>query len=266
MGKHRGKDGRRLDALNTLKSKYGRTLEDVQEYLDGLKEKQRYFEQYEKRRAAAEQDLIEAEREVASASEELSVCRRQISEELAEKIREGLRHLNFLSADLEIAFSRSGTFRRDGYDDIEFLISTNPGEPVRPLAKIASGGELSRIMLAIKALLADKDRTETLIFDEIDTGVSGRTAQRVAEKMEEIGRSHQVLCVTHLAQIAAMADHHFLITKEAEGGSTKTLIDELTEKESVEEIARILGSDGAKDAAMKNAQEMRAAARQKKAG
>ena len=141
----------------------------------------------------------------------------------------------------------------------------NPGQPVRPLTNVASGGELSRIMLAIKTVLADKDDTETLIFDEIDVGISGRTAQKVSEKMALIGRNHQVICITHLAQIAAMADHHFMIEKTVGNLDTTTGIHELTEEESVEELARILGGAKITDAVRENAKEMKTLARQMKA-
>ena len=156
-------------------------------------------------------------------------------------IIEGLSDLNFLDVQFAIQFEPLRQFTALGKDKIEFLISTNPGEPVRSLGKVVSGGELSRIMLAIKTILADKDETETLIFDEIDTGISGRTAQKVSEKMAVIGKSHQVICITHLPQIAAMADYHFEIEKSVENGETTTKIHRLSQEESVNEIARILG-------------------------
>ena len=149
-------------------------------------------------------------------------------------------------------------------DSISFMISTNPGEPVLPLQKVVSGGELSRIMLAIKTLLADKDQTETLIFDEIDTGISGRTAQKVAEKMKVIGENHQVLCITHLPQIASQADGHFLIEKNVENMETTTRIRRLSYKESVEELARMLGGAKITDAVLQNAAEMKDLAQQQK--
>ena len=147
---------------------------------------------------------------------------------------------------------------------MEFRISTNPGEPLRPLMKIASGGELSRIMLAIKTVLADKDEVETVIFDEIDVGISGRTAQKVSEKMMLIGKNRQVICITHLAQIAAMADSHYRIEKQVENGETRTEIRRLSDAESVEELARILSGAEMTDAVMKNAEEMKRLAQAKK--
>ena len=145
----------------------------------------------------------------------------------------------------------------NGRDDVEFMISMNPGEPVKPLAGVASGGELSRMMLAIKAVMADRDEIETLIFDEIDVGISGRTAQKVSEKMAVIGDSHQVICITHLAQIAAMADAHYVIEKTVEKGKTRTGIRLLEDEETTEELARILGGAKITDTVRENAREMK---------
>ena len=153
---------------------------------------------------------------------------------------QGLQDLNFLNVEFEIQFKEREQFSSQGKDSICFLISTNPGEPVRELSRVVSGGELSRIMLAIKTLMADKDDTETLIFDEIDTGISGRTAQKVAEKMAVIGNSRQVLCITHLPQIASQANAHYLIEKNVENMETSTRIRELSYHDSVEELARML--------------------------
>ena len=255
---------KRLDLLNTLKSKYGNTLEDVLAYRDAQLAKQEAFEQFDTRKAEAEAAFVQAETELQRACGELTGARQTVAADLSAKIREELQDLNFLDSRFEIAFAPAGTPHRNGCDEIEFRISTNPGEPLRSFASVVSGGELSRIMLAIKALLAEKDSTETLLFDEIDTGVSGRTAQKVAEKMARIGQSHQVLCVTHLAQLAAMADHHYGIRKDAEDGSTRTHIEELSEAESMEEIARILGGASITGAVRSNAAEMRALALEKK--
>ena len=145
----------------------------------------------------------------------------------------------------------------NGYDEAEFLISTNPGEPVKPLRAVASGGELSRIMLALKTVLADTDEIPTLIFDEVDTGISGRTAQMVSEKLKEISKSHQVICITHLPQIASMADCHFEIAKSVQKGKTVTKIRRLKEEESIDELARLLGGAKITDAVRQNAREMK---------
>lgn len=168
-----------------------------------------------------------------------------------------LQELNFLDVRFEIRICPLDHFTAKGNESVEFFISTNPGEPLRPLARVASGGELSRIMLAIKALLADKDDIETLIFDEIDTGISGRTAQKVSEKMAQIGESRQVICITHLAQIAAMADAHFLIEKRVEGRETRTGIFRLDTEESIQELARILGGARITEHTVESAREMK---------
>ena len=176
---------------------------------------------------------------------------------LAELMKAQLAELNFLDVEFEIAVQRMEEPGADGADDVEFLISTNPGESLKPLGRIASGGELSRVMLAIKTVLADQDSIDTVIFDEIDTGISGRTAQRVSEKLALIGRSRQVICITHLAQLAAMADSHYCIEKQAVNGETQTRIRRLTEEEVPMELARILGGAEITDAVLDNAREMK---------
>ena len=231
----------RLNQLNHLKSKYGKTLEAVLEYGQKQQERLAALQDYDAYLARLEKQTAEKERELEGLCEEASVIRKRYAEVLCAKIRGHLIDLNFLDVEFELEFDRISGYTSGGFDDAEFVISTNPGECVRPLAKIASGGELSRIMLAIKTVLADKDQIETVIFDEIDVGISGRTAQKVSEKMMLIGRSRQVICITHLAQIAAMADTHFRIEKQVSDGGTRTEIRRLTEAESVEELARILG-------------------------
>ncbi len=168
--------------------------------------------------------------------------------------------LNFLDVSFTMEFEDSGKYTANGRDEAEFLISTNPGEPLKPLGKVASGGELSRIMLAIKTILAESDQIETLIFDEIDAGISGRTAQMVAEKMNLIGKSHQIICITHLPQIAAMADQHYLIRKNVVKNVTYSNIILLEEEESVSELARMLGGVKITDTVRESAREMKALA------
>ena len=175
-----------------------------------------------------------------------------------------MQHLNFLDVKFEIDFETTEHYTANGNDKICFTISTNPGEPLRPLAKVVSGGELSRIMLAIKTILADKAEPETLIFAEIDTGISGRTAQKVSEKMAVIGRNHQVICITHLPQIAAMADEHFEIAKKTDHQITRTQIRLLNEEDSALAIARILGGAQITEHTMESAKEMKELARKKK--
>ena len=208
--------------------------------------------------------LRNAEEELKDASSRLSGIRKEQAARMQREIEQGLRELNFEKVQFEICFSQTPDYTAQGTDDIEFRISMNPGQPARPLAEVASGGELSRIMLAIKTVMAKKDDIETLIFDEIDVGISGRTAQKVSEKMALIGGVHQVICITHLAQIAAMADHHYRIEKKVEDGDTRTQISLLLDKEAEEELARILGGAQITDTVMKSAAEMKSLAKEKK--
>ena len=206
--------------------------------------------------------MAASEEKVKKYGKSLSTLRKKQARVLANAIEEGLRDLNFENVQFEIQFSQTKDYTAEGIDEVEFMISLNPGQPLKPLANVASGGELSRIMLAIKAVMAKRDEIETLIFDEIDVGISGRTAQKVSEKMAVIGKGHQVICITHLAQIAAMADHHFLIEKATRGGVTRTEIRKLGAQESVTELARILGGAKITDTVLKNAVEMKELAKQ----
>ena len=248
---------KRLDTINGLKAKYGRTIEDIQEYCLKQKQKLENLDKYEERFHEAEENLKKSREELETVSHKLSVIRQKYSQMLTDKIIEGLKDLNFLDVQFQITFRRRKEYTAGGFDDIEYEISTNPGESLKPLDKIVSGGELSRIMLAIKAILADRDQIETLIFDEIDTGISGRTAQKVSEKMAVIGRCHQVLCITHLPQIAAMADTHFEIEKHQKDNETITEIHPLEGDDSVRELARLLGGAEITQAVFDNAKEMK---------
>ena len=192
---------------------------------------------------------------------ELSQLRKEKAVELTQAIREGLLELNFLDVQFEMRFYQMEQPTANGFDEAEFMISMNPGEPVRALSDVASGGELSRIMLAIKTVLAKKDQVETLIFDEIDVGISGRTAQKVSEKMAVIGKNHQVICITHLAQIAAMADYHYVIEKKVLDGHTRTGIALLNQDDEIKELARILGGAEITETVMQSAKEMKALAK-----
>ncbi len=252
--------GRRLDVLNHLKTKYGRTIGEVLEYLDGQKEKLDRLNHYE---AYLEELKARQEKEyqaLKACAGKISRVRKEGALVLQEKIRQALLDLNFLDVRFEIAFEELAEPSAGGMDRVCFMICLNPGMPLRPLQETASGGELSRVMLAIKSVMADQDAVETLIFDEIDTGISGRTAQKVSEKMNVIAHSHQVICITHLAQIAAMADTHFLIEKEAGSGSAATHIRPLDDTERIQELSRILGGVRVTDAVRESAAEMRALA------
>ncbi len=251
----------RLDDINHLKSKYGNSIDEILDYQQKQNEKLQQMLHYEERKEKLAADLRTAEEKLEASSHNLSEKRRFYSNRLEKEIVKGVEDLNFESVKFKIDFQRLEQYTQNGYDSIEFQISTNPGEKLKSLAKVVSGGELSRIMLAIKTILADKDDTETLIFDEIDTGISGRTASRVAEKMNQIGKNHQVLAITHLPQIAAMADKHFEISKFTEGMKTKTIIQKLSEEESIMELARILGGAKITKAVEENAKEMKELAR-----
>ncbi|MDO4295687.1 MAG: DNA repair protein RecN [bacterium] len=254
----------RLDRIRSLMAKYGGTLERTLESLEEKKQRLHELEHYEERKAEAEQNFREKERQLFDISQKLSQKRKKAAVTLTEKITTALLELNFLDVQFSMQFEQLDHFRADGMDEAEFQISTNSGEPLRPLGKVASGGELSRIMLAIKTVLADTDRIPTLIFDEIDTGISGRTAQRVSEKLNYIAKTHQVICITHLPQIASMADRHFEIKKQTEGSKTVTHIYPLDEKAEILELARLLGGVEITERVLENAREMKALARKKK--
>lgn len=247
----------RLNEINRLKAKYGNSIEEILEYCDKKEERLLKLQDYDAYLAQLQKKVEETEAEVKHYSNQLSLLRKEESVKLAEAIRKGLRDLNFLDTQFEIVFCELGTYTVQGTDEVEFMISMNPGEPVRALGDVASGGELSRIMLAIKSVMAEKDQIETLIFDEIDVGISGRTAQKVSEKMSFIGRNHQVICITHLAQIAAMADAHYAIEKQVEDGVTKSKIFRLSKEQEIEELARILGGAKITDTVMQSAAEMK---------
>lgn len=247
----------RLDKIRSMQAKYGATAQKINEYLSSAVQRMEFLKNYEEEKKKAERDYAEAKSRLNAKCEALSDGRKKCAAEFSKALSAQMVELNFPQAVIEIKFTRAGVYRENGFDDIEILISTNPGEPVKPLAKIASGGELSRIMLAVKNIIADEKNTETLIFDEIDSGISGRTAQKVSEKMASIARGHQILCVTHLAQIAAMADRHFIIEKNVNAGETVTEVRKLDREEEINELARILGGSQISDAARANAEEMK---------
>ena len=254
----------RLDLIRGLEAKYGAGVEQIEKALEEKKKRLEQLEHFDEYRMQLEQQYQKAEKALEAVSAELSAVRQEEAKKLAEKIRAGLIDLNFLDVRFSMEFRRLSHYTVSGFDEAEFVISTNPGEPERSLGQVASGGELSRIMLAIKTVLADSDDIPTLIFDEIDTGISGRTAQRVAEKLAVIARNHQVICITHLPQIASMADCHFEIKKSTDGASTKTRITRLKEDEVVAELARLLGGAQITDAVLQNAREMKELAWQTK--
>lgn len=256
---------KRLDEINHLKSKYGKTITIVLETLAEKEARLAKLQDYDAYLAQLKGKVAEAEKVLRGISTEVSEIRQKYAKTLVTEVTQALQDLNFLDVRFEMQFAQLENYTANGLDDAEFLISTNPGEPVKPLGKVASGGELSRIMLAIKTVLADNDAIETLIFDEIDSGISGRTAQMVSEKMNELGRNHQIICITHLPQIAAMADAHYLIEKSVENSSTVSKICILNEEESINELSRMLGGVEITDKVRESAREMRELAREKKA-
>lgn len=247
----------RLDLLNKLKAKYGKTLEEVLKY---QQEKQRELEKladYDNYRAQLKKQLEHQTDKLRVLSQRVSKIRKKKAQELCSKVKQHLLDLNFLNTDFTMEFKESSHFSQNGTDEVQFMIAANLNEPLRPLQTTASGGELSRIMLAIKTVLADNDNIDTLIFDEIDTGISGRTAQKVSEKMELISKNHQLICITHLPQIAAMADKHFIIEKSVEENRTQTHVRELNKEEEIVELARMLGGVTITETTMKSAKEMK---------
>ena len=254
---------KRLDFINHLKSKYGNSIEQILESYNSKCERIAVLKDYDEYLNQLLSKINHKKQELTQLSDEVSAIRQKESIMLTNAIRQALMDLNFLDVRFTMEF-RKIDFTENGTDEVEFMISTNPGEPLKPLGKVASGGELSRIMLAIKTVLAENDHIETLIFDEIDSGISGRTAQMVSEKMNELGRSHQIICITHLPQIAAMADEHFLIEKSVENETTVSRIHELSEEESVQELARMLGGVEITDTVLENAREMKKMAYMKK--
>lgn len=254
----------RLNLIQRLKTKYGSSIAEILAHQAECQEELEKLDDYENYLSGLRMKLDQAEKELKDLSDKLTTIRRANAAVLQERIKAALIDLNFLDVRFEIHCEPLGHYTENGQDSIEFMISTNPGETVKPLGKVASGGELSRIMLAVKSVLADADAIETLIFDEIDTGISGRTAQKVSEKMAVIAKKHQVICITHLPQIAAMADDHYVIEKSAMEQRTITEIYHLSDDASVGEIARLLGGVEITDAVMQNAREMKNLAQSKK--
>ena len=247
----------RLNTINALKDKYGRTIEEI---LNCCKKKEERLRELENSAQILEEKNAlcqKLEKEIRELADRLTQIRIQTAEDLCGRIRQSLKNLNFLGNRFEADFQRLPEPGENGQDVVNFMIAVNPGEEMHPLQKTASGGELSRIILAVKTCMAEKDKTETLIFDEIDAGISGRTAQKVAENLHLLAKTHQIICITHLAQIAAMSDEHFLIEKNVTDGRTVTTIRRLKEPEIIDELSRILGGIKITGAVRASAQEMR---------
>lgn len=255
----------RLNLVNHLKSKYGKNLEEVLAYKAQGDERLNILDNYERYRSEISDRMGKAKEKLLKLCGSLSDVRKKCAKELGKNLKQALLDLNFEEVKFEIQVRPCPeALAMDGYDEIEFMISTNKGEALKPLDQVASGGELSRIMLAFKTVLADKDDIQTLIFDEIDTGISGKTAWKVSEKLGLLGKNHQVICITHLPQIAAMSDAHFLIEKNAKKDRTVTTIKKIGQEDDLRELARMLGGAEITDAALQNAKEMKELARNTK--
>ncbi|MCR5837144.1 MAG: DNA repair protein RecN [Lachnospiraceae bacterium] len=254
----------RLNLINHLKMKYGNSVEEINSYCEEKRKLVERLTNYETGLSDLNNQIDEVYSEITIMCEKLSKLRSVAAVKLEKQITEALVDLNFLQVEFEIQVTRKDSINENGFDDVEFLISTNPGEPPRELGKVASGGELSRIMLAIKSILAGMDDVGTLIFDEIDTGISGVTAAKVANKLAVISRKRQVICISHLAQIAAMADYHYLIEKNIQNNQTFTNISKLDYDESINELVRISGGETITDSALSHAKEMKELAEETK--
>ena len=245
----------RLDLLYRLSKKYGATEEAMLEFLSNAEEKLNSLTSSEENLEALKEKREEVLLTAQKQAEKLSLCRKETAKKFEENVMEELRFLDMPSVEFNVQFSEV-ELCENGIDSIEFLISANVGEPPKPIAKIASGGELSRIMLALKNVLSDKDQIGTMIFDEVDTGVSGRAATKVAQKLKQVSSGRQVICVTHLAQLAVLADNHYLIEKSAKDGKTYTNVTPLDFDGRKYEIARITGGGEITETQLKNAEEM----------
>lgn len=249
---------KRLDVINTIEHKYGNGYEVIQKTLEDKREALKKLDRYDEDKKKAEEEYRVAGERLNKAAERLTELRRLAAMPFEKAVKSALDSLNFLDVNFKIDVTNTGSFKENGFDEVEYLISVNPGEPLRPLKEVASGGELSRIMLGFKSVLSDKDEIPTLIFDEIDTGISGLTARFVAEKLRNIAAYRQVICITHLPQIAAAANSHFMIEKGISGSGTVTTVTSLDEPGMIKELARLLGSDAGSGAAIENAEELKA--------
>lgn len=256
--------GERLEQIRRVMMKHGGTEAKALAALAKKEERRTFLLDYEKDEEKAKKAIVEQEKLLREKAVLLSKGRQEDAKVLAKQIQGEMQEMGFLDTKFEFHFQEKKEPTEKGLDEVEAYVSLNPGEPLRPLREVGSGGELSRIMLSIKTVLADTEGVSTLIFDEIDSGISGRTAEKVGEKLQKIAKNHQVILITHLPQIAAKADHHFLIEKTVEEGATHTRIHPLEEKESIEELARLLGGDEISEASLENARELKAKSKAKK--
>lgn len=248
---------KRLDVINQLKLKYGDTITDVYQYLADQQEKHQSLVDFEKNLMATKKKIKETEESLKALSEKIHQLRLEKAKQLKVSIEEVLWQLNLENAAFEAEVLDLDDFSAKGMDKVRFMITTNKGESMKPLKEVASGGELSRIMLAIKSILAEVDEVGTLIFDEVDTGISGKTAQMVAEKMVGLSSTRQLICITHLPQIASMADQHYLISKSVQDETTRTDMTLMQSDEALNEVGRMLGGGLLSDSVISTAKELR---------
>lgn len=247
----------RLQTIYRLKRKYGGSVEAVLDFYQKAVEELDFLQNSEERAAELEYTLQAVHDRMTELAGEITAVRKSTALQVQTQVEQALHDMEMAQAKFYISVEKRDHFAADGLDKVEFLISANAGEDLKPLAKIASGGEMSRVMLALKTVLVDADEIGTFIFDEIDTGVSGKTARKVGEKMSLLGKKRQILCITHLPQIAAMADNHFRIEKHVAEGRTTTTVESLDEKASCREIARLMGGEEITETTMAAARELR---------
>ena len=246
----------RLDTIRHIKSKYSNDYHKIQELLKEKENRLSFLKDFGEEVILLRKSAAKLEESILEKCTLISTMRKEVAVKLTKRIKEELEDLNFLGVEFEIRFTKKDKISRDGYDAVDFLISTNPGQPMKPLQMVASGGELSRIMLALKTVFASSDDIQTLIFDEIDTGISGKTAVKVGEKLMNISKGRQVLCISHLPQIAVMADQNLFISKSTDGKTTQTNIDLLDKEGKIKEIARLIGGNNLTEVVLKTAREM----------
>lgn len=246
----------RIYEISLYKKKYGNSIEEILDFLENLKNQYDEYVNSEEIILKLKKQLDVINSKMKTIGEELHCIRCKFASELELRIKEELSYVGLEKAIIKIDVNLTDIATSRGYDDVQFLISANPGEPLKPLEKVLSGGELSRIMLALKCVFVDKDKIPTLIFDEIDTGISGTIGKRVGEKMYEVSIKHQVLCITHLPQIAALSDNHYFVSKKVKNEKTFTEIRMLNAEEKIYEIAKMIGGDNLSTVAIDNAREM----------
>lgn len=246
----------RIETINRLKNKHGKSIVQLLSYQEELEKTLSELENSDEIQEELKKQLSKCENALTASCKKLSAARKQAAEELEKEITQELKQLNFNDAEFSISFTEADTFSPEGTDIAEFMISTNRGEPLKPLSRIASGGEMSRIMLAFKKIVGDYDEIPTMIFDEIDSGISGITASIVGKKLREISENHQIICITHLPQIAAFGEHNYKIQKSSDDKMTYTTVSALSENEKTNEIARLLGGANITDTTLKSAKEL----------